>query len=623
MNSLFSPPLVFILGAMIVVALIFAGYIFYSKRKKNNPVTPASIPPLPTTGEADKHFTTPNSASLAPHPTFFTKKNLMIIGVLFNILLIGAIIVIGTITSQQSKGTKARAAEDSVTLLNAIGERRGGELVAGGVFVYTPAAGSGVTSVPVKVTVQNYHCDSNRLSTCNQNRGQDVVVTENVGTSPTEIVGGVGFDAGECGAYQVDAKYESGKGSGPAGSKLITFPTACGEPTQPSPTPSTAASSCNITGIAVDMGTIPQAQCPTTGGNGMANQSITLWGIDANGNQITTAARSNTDGTFTIPNIPMGGVYNVCIDPLPAGYTHMCNLPRDDGHTPMGTACAKIDTSKACGNVRLELQKSAPSATPTPSPTTAPQTCAVNGHVWDVTSDPQAGLICPTTGKAIANANVELWGLDVNGNQVFDSAVTNTTGSFSIPNIPVGGMYNVCVNPLPTGFAHACNIPRNDNISSFGTQCAKIDTTKGCSVNLDLKQGTSVSPSPSPSPSPSVSPSVTPLTSPTATPTCIPRPACLDAVPACDIPINPNYCPPTPTPTGPQTTGTPTPTPSQYIVYITATPTPAAGTSTPTPSGEVITPTSQVVTVIPTVGNPISAIAIIIPALLLGLAFLL
>lgn len=64
----------------------------------------------------------------------------------------------------------------------------------------------------------------------------------------------------------------------------------------------------------------------------------------------------------------------------------------------------------------------------------------------------------------------------------------------------------------------------------------------------------------------------TPTVSRTPTPTCIPRPACLDATPACRIAELPNFCPrKTPTPT-PRISRTPTPTPR-----ISRTPTPTPG----------------------------------------------
>jgi len=88
--------------------------------------------------------------------------------------------------------------------------------------------------------------------------------------------------------------------------------------------------------------------------------------------------------------------------------------------------------------------------------------------------------------------------------------------------------------------------------------------------------------------------------SPTPTPTCTPRPACLDAQPACLIPEPiEGWCPISPTPTRPAATATPRPaTPTPTRPAATATPRPA--TPTPTRPAATATPTTPVATATPT-----------------------
>jgi hypothetical protein len=642
MDILLQTPVMIAIGVTVLVAVSLIVFFLMKQKKTKGPVTPASLPPLPSAGEASQHFATTNMGGIAAKKSFLNKNALIGIAVLFNILLIGAVIFIGTISTKQNKATGAKAASTPVTLVQDIGKENADHtaLIVGGSFVYT-----GGGTVPVTITVQNFHCLDNNVSTCNSGngtKGQDLTATQNVGASPTEITVEIPMDE-QCGAYQGDADYTSPNGNGPAGSILKKFAQPCaGAPTPtprggtPTVTPTTAAGTCQVSGQVLEQ-TAATAQCPTTG-TGMNNVQVSLWGInptpgqpDVSMSTVSAVGGSGQNGAFYFQNVPKPGIYNVCVAVMPAGYKNLCNTPRDDGHDPFTTTCAKIDTSKQCAGIRLNLLKTG-NTTPTPTPTTAPSTCQVSGQVLNIGTEHPAS--CPTvgghTGDKYAGMNgvtVEIWGINPTPGQA-DIYQTTTTikggsqqdGAFYFQNIPAKGMYNVCVKPVPSGYSNLCNLPRDDGHDPFTTTCAKIDTSKQCAgIRLDLNTVATT-------PSPSVSPS------PTAT--CIPRPPCLDATPACDIPVNPNYCPPTtptvtptkptgtvtPTPTGsltPTPTGSLTPTPTTQIVYITATPTPgASGTA-------VITNTPTANPTIPSVGVPLPAVAVIIPVILMGLAFIL
>jgi hypothetical protein len=261
---------------------------------------------------------------------------------------------------------------------------------------------------------------------------------------------------------------------------------------------------CTVSGVVADASHLSTADiCPTTGGTGMSNLQVSLWGIDPVQGETSMTTVSGADGTFYFSNVQIGGVYNVCAA-VPNGYSHLCNVPRSDKHDPFTTQCAKIDTLNGCTGIRLNMVQTAP----TPTPTIDPNLCLVTGHVWDMPAVPQPNNSCPTVGgTGMSNVPVEVWGLDPTSpsGEIYQTTTSDETGTFSFANIPAG-VFNVCAS-VPSGYQRLCNIPRVDNFDPFKTQCAKIDTTsQNCNkISLDLTKVV-VSPTPSVSGEPAITP---------------------------------------------------------------------------------------------------------------------
>jgi hypothetical protein len=128
----------------------------------------------------------------------------------------------------------------------------------------------------------------------------------------------------------------------------------------------TPSGNCTLTGRVIS---VNGYYCQSSGLNGVNGVTIELSGLDQNGNQFTyktvSGGASLQDGIFSFANVPVGGMVNVCARPV-SGYSNICNLPRDDGHDPMGTTCAKVNTALHCDGVAIDMLRY-PTATPTPT----------------------------------------------------------------------------------------------------------------------------------------------------------------------------------------------------------------------------------------------------------------
>lgn len=105
-----------LLGAMVLVLIGLVGLLVFLKRRKSAPVTSASIPPIPSTQEANKHFTPANTMVAAQKKPGVNKKLLIFLAVIFNIILIGAVIFIGQSATQQSQTMDSQAQPTTITI---------------------------------------------------------------------------------------------------------------------------------------------------------------------------------------------------------------------------------------------------------------------------------------------------------------------------------------------------------------------------------------------------------------------------------------------------------------------------------------------------------------------------
>ena len=134
-----------------------------------------------------------------------------------------------------------------------------------------------------------------------------------------------------------------------------------------------------VSGQVLNVGTDRPKDCPKVGGypsnmyQGMNQLKVDLSGYDPTGHyvSVTTYTRkggSGQTGAFYFEGIPNGGVYNVCVrQPVPTGFVNLCNVPRDDGHDPFNTTCAKVDTHLHCAGIRLDLASTIYPQTPYPT----------------------------------------------------------------------------------------------------------------------------------------------------------------------------------------------------------------------------------------------------------------
>jgi hypothetical protein len=253
-------PTYIILAVLVVATLGLVGLLVFLKKRKNSPVTAASIPPMPTTTEAAQHFT--GGQVVAPKKKrALTKQILIAVAVLFNVALIGTIFYFGSRSSQeQTTSTKAfvsGAREKCGVVLNGPVENldNSGKYTTSSVL-----KNQNPKRVTVKVKNQTHYCnntlDPNAANvSCNDNG------TENIGEytldpgQSTTITLDVTNPAGACGSFQNDMfifdvqpnDTPNGKGCGDntpvyginsyANACTITTPTPQEETPTPTPSP--------------------------------------------------------------------------------------------------------------------------------------------------------------------------------------------------------------------------------------------------------------------------------------------------------------------------------------------------------------------------------------------------
>lgn len=84
----------YLLIGVVLLALVIGAIYFLVIKKKKDPLTSASIPPIPSQTEANQHFTPVAGAIVMPKKHNINKKVLIAIAVVFNIILIGTVIYI-------------------------------------------------------------------------------------------------------------------------------------------------------------------------------------------------------------------------------------------------------------------------------------------------------------------------------------------------------------------------------------------------------------------------------------------------------------------------------------------------------------------------------------------------
>ncbi len=102
-----------LVGLVVVLAGVVGGMIYFKKKQRSAPLTPSSIPPMPTPQEANQHFTPANELIAAQPKKPINKKMIIAIAVLFNVILIGAVIFIGMSVSKKN-ATTAKNTPDTV-----------------------------------------------------------------------------------------------------------------------------------------------------------------------------------------------------------------------------------------------------------------------------------------------------------------------------------------------------------------------------------------------------------------------------------------------------------------------------------------------------------------------------
>lgn len=89
-----------LLGGMIVILAGLVGAFIYLKKRKKSPLTTDSLPPMPTQQEASQHFTPTPTITVKKKPNV-NKKLIIALAVVFNIILIGGVVLIGQNLTQQ------------------------------------------------------------------------------------------------------------------------------------------------------------------------------------------------------------------------------------------------------------------------------------------------------------------------------------------------------------------------------------------------------------------------------------------------------------------------------------------------------------------------------------------
>jgi hypothetical protein len=140
-----------------------------------------------------------------------------------------------------------------------------------------------------------------------------------------------------------------------AGNKISAFMSRAserGDDTVVSKPQAVQQSSCQVWGRVI-VAPAGLAECPTDKSSYPGSTLPLKVSLYQNQNVVTSTILDDMKGNFHFDSVAPG-VYDVCTE-LPANYSHLCNLPREDGHNPFNTQCARIDTSSSCGDISLVL----------------------------------------------------------------------------------------------------------------------------------------------------------------------------------------------------------------------------------------------------------------------------
>lgn len=220
----------------------------------------------------------------------------------------------------------------------------------------------------------------------------------------------------------------------------------------------TAAPPMGVFGLSTASGTVfndfDQDGVQDEGEDGLGGVTVTLEGVDGQGNPVLLTTTTNPDGTYSFGDIPPSGPdgYVVQSDPstFPEGSGDVTTPPSRTINPTSGSDHPNLDTGVFNGS-------------------------DVSGQVF---VDPNSNGGVDGDERGIGGIVVTITGVDVNGNPVTLTTTTNPDGTYTFPNLPPSG---------PDGYkieVDASTVPPEYTLTST-PQSATVNVSGGKDVDVE------------------------------------------------------------------------------------------------------------------------------------------